>query len=289
MSQRGIPPDLEGEYTAQSIFWSLQPDREQAFWDAVTAEVPAPREKIVFQPTTPLPFQQDVDFVCATQGVWAKEFCQRHGWWFNAPAVLGLTVGDIVNPKDTVSKALNSATGILPALWVAEAEIRAFQYNGSGEDVVDAAALPVFMVQEAVEHMRDVVSMGREIEEQEKKLFIATLLMAIFFVIPLLGEGLGALGMGTLGRVFAALGELGDIGQDIYGIVDDPKSAPLAIFGLIAGGAGLLDAVSVRKAAEIRRGMSPDDIAKLGSSLKTKMDQVEQVVNKNAGKKVCIP
>ncbi|KAH8667088.1 hypothetical protein BX600DRAFT_412924 [Xylariales sp. PMI_506] len=287
MSKRGIPPDLGRDYSDQSIFWSLRSDRSDQFWADVTAQVPAPKEKIVFQQTMPIVGGQDFDRGCAIEGVWSREFCQYHGWWFNVPAVVGLTTADIVNPKDSVAKALDSVTGLLPNLWVIEVELVAGQYNGSGEDVIDAAALPVFMVQAAIENMNEVVKMGQQIEEAEKKQFIATLLMALFFVLPVLGEGLAALGMGTLGRVFAGLGEVGNAGQGIYDAIQDPSSAPLAIFGLVLGGLGLRDIINVQKAAQIRRGMSPETMGSLGTSIKTKIDQVELVVNKNKLPRFC--
>jgi hypothetical protein len=51
-------------------------------------------------------------------------------------------------------------------------------------------------------------------------------------MIPFQSETLSTEGLVTLGRVFAYLGE---IGLHIYGPVQDPASAPLAILSLALG------------------------------------------------------
>lgn len=52
----------------------------------------------------------------------------------------------------------------------------------------------------------------------------------IFFFIPVIGEGAGAVSsMAAIGRIVALLGEVGNVALDIYTIVDDPDNAPLGL------------------------------------------------------------
>lgn len=55
-------------------------------------------------------------------------------------------------------------------------------------------------------------------------------LTAIFFFIPVIGEGAGAVSsMAAIGRIVALLVEVGNVALDIYTIVDDPDNAPLGL------------------------------------------------------------
>ena len=73
------------------------------------------------------------------------------------------------------------------------------------------------------------------------------------------------------------LGTAGNAAFDVYTIVDDPKNAPLAIVGLIMAPLALADVAVVAKAAQIRRGMSTEDIAKLGDRVAQRMTKLKAI------------
>jgi hypothetical protein len=60
--------------------------------------------------------------------------------------------------------------------------------------------------------------------------------------------------------------------------VDDPVDAPAAIFGLNFGPLGLVDIATVTKAATLNRGMTGEDVAKLGKNVGPAMDIVNKCI-----------
>lgn len=171
LSQRGLAPD-KGVW-AQTIFWSLRGDKEEAFWEDITGEVGAPRDKIKLGRRGSPVSSDIVDRGCTLNGLWSKLSCHYEGYWFGAPFVQGFEAGDVVNPKTVISSALEKVKGIANDLGSLETEIIAKSFTGVAEDVVDAVALPVFLIQESIHSMNRVIEIGKEIEEANKKEFIA--------------------------------------------------------------------------------------------------------------------
>lgn len=116
--------------------------------------------------------------------------------------------------------------------------------------------MPVFMMAQAVESMAQAKEIGEDIEEQEANDLLLTIITAILFIVPVVGElGAAAAGLGRLARAFAAIGAASDFGMTIVDVVQNPEAAPMAIAGLVLGGK-IKKLKEFSAAAATRRGMS---------------------------------
>jgi GH18 family chitinase len=144
---------------------------------------------------------------------------------------------DIPNPKDLVLKAgpnMSTMKDTINAMWL---DVMLAQWDGPLEDVVPAMGLPVSLVKQAISNMRDVKKIGETEKEEEQKNLILNILGAIFALVPFIGEaGAVAGGLAQLGRVISIIGEVGNAALSIYDVVDNPSSAPMALFGILMGG-----------------------------------------------------
>jgi chitinase len=77
--------------------------------------------------------------------------------------------------------------------------------------------------------------------------------------------------------IIAVLGAAGNAAFDVYTIVDDPKNTPLTIVSLIIAPLSLTDVAVVAKAAQIRRGISTKDIAKLGDRVAQRITKLKAI------------
>lgn len=110
------------------------------------------------------------------------------------------------------------------------------QWAGALEDILPVAAIPVSLIKDAISNMHDVKKIGETEKEEEKKELIFKILTIVFSVVPFVGEaGAVAAGLAQLGRIIAILGELGNAALGICGVVSDPSSAPMALFGILMG------------------------------------------------------
>jgi chitinase len=97
------------------------------------------------------------------------------------------------------------------------------------------------------------------------------------------GEELAlASGLVTLGRTIAIAGEAGNAALDIYDTVKNPDSAVINILGMLIGVGAIARAERSGKGigdvAQIRRGMTADNIAKLGSMFKKNDDTLQGII-----------
>lgn len=96
-----------------------------------------------------------------------------------------------------------------------------------------------------------------------------------------MGEALDALvDTALISRIITLIGDVGNAALTVYDIVDDPKSVPLAIFGLLLGGVASRSEKSFSDAARIRRGMSDKMIAALGTGVSTAMGKISKLVKR---------
>jgi chitinase len=154
------------------------------------------------------------------------------------------------------------------------------QWDGAGLDAVQVLGMPVALVQQAVASMAQVKTIGQTEEDDKKKQLILTILMAVFAVVPFVGDiGAAAAGLMSLARVITLIGEVANDALTMYSIVEDPTSAPMAIFGMLLGAAALArDSDSFAKMGQLRRDKSADDLAKLGSVFEEKSSVLQKIV-----------
>ena len=289
------PPDYSQRGEANSaagIVWEMAKGKEEAFYQKVLEDVGALKKDIAFPQVLTI---GDRPAGCNAKPPNVTDLaCAASGVWFNGSVVDSLTPSDIINPKAFIRQAMENANTLvtdLPTMaWRALSD-QDVDDEGTVEDLVDAVALPLFMLEDAVGYMQTVVETGKEIQEMFNQMMLLNFLSALFMVIPMMGQLLGAAArpmLAMLGRSMIYAGELGGLGLTIKGVVDDPKSAPWLIFNLVMSGVGIKSAGNNIKAAQIARKMSPDDIKKFTSEkAAANIKKVRFVVSKEKIRKVC--
>jgi hypothetical protein len=177
-----------------------------------------------------------------------------------------------------VSKAYSNLKDLLPQLSNCLDQINSDTFSGDPDDLVDALALPIFMIDDALGNMDQIVQVADEIDKEKQMAIIFAFLTAIFIFVPMAGEVAGTIGaLAGIARIASLLGVLGNTALDIYTIVDDPNNAPLAIFSLITGPMALGDVATMAKAAKARRDMSSDQVGKLGKGISDRMESIDKI------------
>jgi len=104
-------------------------------------------------------------------------------------------------------------------------------------------------------------------------------IMAFLLVLPGIGEV--AEGVDTLAQIAQIVRGLefaGNTAQDIYGVVEGPISAPMAIAGLLFGGLALRDDFVWEAAAKVSRCVGKDVVESLGKTVSEGVAKVKQTV-----------
>jgi hypothetical protein len=125
-------------------------------------------------------------------------------------------------------------------------------------------------MEEAVKNMDEIVEKAGDIKEAERKELILNFISGLLFFVPFVGS----VGLSSLRSILSLIGAVGETGLLVYGIVEDPDSALMAVLGLLAG-AGV-GRGGFRDAAEARRSMSSTEMNSLGP-IKSKLDMVSNL------------
>ncbi|CAK7223423.1 hypothetical protein SBRCBS47491_005203 [Sporothrix bragantina] len=178
----------------------------------------------------------------------------------------------VPNPKDSIGSALTNIKDMPDYLKGVANYIRVdFFDDQDPADALDASAIPVLMIQQAVQSMHDIYKAGEDIEKEKLKNLILTCITAILFVLPGLGEALSALtGIAMIARMAAMLTELGGTAAGAYDLATNKGSLALAIFSFLLGFVGLKGALrgAWSDAAALRRKMTQADIDGMGDIVK---------------------
>lgn len=75
----------------------------------------------------------------------------------------------ISNPKDLVEAAMPNLTNLQTALAATFIKMGAQSTLADTADIITAAAMPIFMLQEAVSTMQSIKDIGEEAEEAKRK------------------------------------------------------------------------------------------------------------------------
>ncbi|KAJ5159039.1 uncharacterized protein N7500_008690 [Penicillium coprophilum] len=266
-SLRAQTPPQDSRWS-QSVYWHLVASKAKSFWADLYTTKGIAQENIRWDNVH--------HWECAP----SDKTCGNRDWDYNFPVPDGYDKDDVLNPKDVVSDAHKNVTLLSTEMSRALDLMTKGSFSLDADDLVDALSLPISMIADAVDSMEKVKEIGEKIEETKRQAILMAFLTAIFFFIPVVGEVAGAVSsMAAIGRIVALLGEVGNVALDIYTIVDDPKNAPLAIFGLILSPLALTDAVAIGRAASARRSMSADDVAKLGEGLNARLSKISNIKN----------
>jgi chitinase len=131
----------------------------------------------------------------------------------------------------------------------------------------------------AVDSMEEAKEKGGEIREEEKKnIIIITIISALLFLIPFVGEIAAiAAGAATVARITAMVGLIGNAAFTIADVVANPENAVMAIMGLIGAG-------RVRKhrafadLGAARRAQTKYDVSKMGATFKKHDDSLQKIL-----------
>ncbi|CAN9331814.1 unnamed protein product [Alternaria alternata] len=151
-------------------------------------------------------------------------------------------------------------------------------WDGSNGDVVQVLSVPVFLFAQAVDSMEEAKEKGGEIREEEKKNLIITIISALLFLIPFVGEFAAmAAGAATVARMIAMAGMIGNAAFTVADVVANPENAAMAIMGLLSAG-------RVRKPRDFadlgaaRRAQTKYDVSKMGATFKKHDDSLQKVL-----------
>ncbi|KAK7413092.1 hypothetical protein QQX98_008040 [Neonectria punicea] len=285
------PPQYQergnGDNDRHSIYWTLHGDKEEDFYNDVEVATGAKKEFIEFidKFNVMTPPTGCIGLVGSTM----SEKCLAQNHWFNVPVVRGFSKDDVTNPKKAIEEALVNMAAMRIQLMASRWEILAGTYAGEADDfdLIDAIILPIFMVEESLKSMEEVVKMAKEIKAAQAKEFILHMLSTVFFVIGAVGGALASAGLASLGRVLVLIGEAGGTALGIEGVVSDPTTAPVLIFGLIMSGRGIRDVSNVARAARIRRAMPTWEVEKFSPEIAKKMNFVDDALNNRNVNRVC--
>ena len=151
------------------------------------------------------------------------------------------TTSNVINPKDLLKESLDKSLSLVLNMGVINFQVRSGMYTSeSPEDVIDAVAFVILMIQQSIESMEEVVKLAKQIKEADKLALITNFLSAILFVVPVLGESLSAMGLVAIGCLLTYLGKTGNISLGIYGAATMPEAVLLSIFRFVLSGRSIL-------------------------------------------------
>ncbi|KAK7741779.1 hypothetical protein SLS53_004843 [Cytospora paraplurivora] len=199
--------------------------------------------------------------------------------WHQPELYDSLTVDD---PSDIITSSLPNYQNVSNWLNDIVMDMSAGCFTANDVDAIDAMSVSVYTVDAAIAQMQQVSEVGEEVEEAEKKALEENLIFffvsALLLLIPGLGEGLDAILDTTfLARMATLIGDVGDAALTLYSVYEDPDSAPIAIAGLLIGGAISREDSIFASAAKLRRAMSADDVAALGARAETNLKKIENM------------
>lgn len=189
----------------------------------------------------------------------------------------------VPNPKDSIGKSLDNIKSLPDYLQGTAGWIRVYFLDDDPTDAVDGSAVPVLMVQQAVQSMHDIYKAGEEIEKEKLKNLILTCITAILFILPGLGEALTAITeIAMIARMATALAEIGGTAQGAYDLATNKGNLALAIFSFLLSFVGLRGALrgTWSDAAALRRKMTQADIDGMGDIVKAGVSTAAKITSK---------
>lgn len=269
-SKRGFGSDDPYE---SSIYWTFHDDRKDKFYADLLSETGIPKDKTILGN-----YNRGND--CPpVQHMGDGDDCWGTGYDYGIPIPHGYGASDVANPKDVVQKALDHSDDLSQQLSDALIALQLDGYYGDQFELVDSVSVPVLLIIDAVEDMSQVEEVAHKIDEEKKKALILGFLGAILFFVPIAGEVLGSVAeLADVASILSIVSAAGDAALGVYQIVDDPSNPLLGIMSIIMAPLALGDLAQVSKAANIRRGMSDDDIVKLGGKIAGRIKIIRKVI-----------
>ncbi|GFF70683.1 hypothetical protein IFM62136_07895 [Aspergillus lentulus] len=170
------------------------------------------------------------------------------------------------HPKDIITKALFGIRSLNTTIALTQLEINAGTWTGVLDDVIQTISTTVFLVQQAIDSMKNVVKIADDFDDEKEKRLVETILGVVLLVLPFVGElDYFTESMIVLGRMLRLATDVG-LGTTIYSVVEDPSLAPFTILTALMGCARTPETFETTVAA--RRKMTDEDIEALGPVFK---------------------
>ncbi|KAJ5160953.1 carbohydrate-binding module family 24 protein [Penicillium canariense] len=186
----------------------------------------------------------------------------------------------IANPKKIMTQAMPNVQNIKGRLYTARIQLALGAWPGTTDDLVQSLSAAVFMLNQSVASMQNVVDVAYSYEEAKKKEMINEILTGVLLLVPFLGE------LDAISDVFVGLSRLismtGDVGlgaSTVYAIVENPNMSPLLILETLVF-SGMRSPDSFVSMGKARRGMRKDDIKGLGSNFAALDEKFQNIVAK---------
>ncbi|KID95120.1 LysM domain-containing protein, partial [Metarhizium majus ARSEF 297] len=181
----------------------------------------------------------------------------------------------VPNPKDAINKVMPQMLDLQIQLAARQAQMAIGDFNDSASDVGQALSLPVFMMAESIEQIKEAKEAGQKIKNQKDLEFFEKMLGVIFMFLPFLDtlspELLLFEGMAT---------GLGNTALAIQDIVEHPKNAFMDVLGIVMDGTFSKTGKGYKTAADARRGMSSDLIKTSGKTIEQLDGKLQDVLGK---------
>ncbi|CAK7234837.1 hypothetical protein SBRCBS47491_009084 [Sporothrix bragantina] len=98
---------------------------------------------------------------------------------------------DVPDPKDVITAAQANLTELEASLFAGFADLALREYTGDPSDIVVASGMPVFMLQDAIDNVKQSKAIGRQLHDEKKDL-ILLIPGILLIVLPIVGETVGA-------------------------------------------------------------------------------------------------
>lgn len=183
----------------------------------------------------------------------------------------------VLDPSALITQSLANYSDF--ADWLDDSAFTAqiYMFPGMDADTVDGSSTLVFSLQASVQAMQQVADVGEQAAQAQKKEMILAFITAFLLMVPGIGEAAdGVAALAQVARIAKLVDVAGNSALGIYGAVQDPKSAPMAVAGILFGGLALRDESAWGTAASEARSMSQDVIESMGDGVAAGMAKVKQ-------------
>ncbi|KAF4505245.1 hypothetical protein G6O67_007215 [Ophiocordyceps sinensis] len=218
--------------------------------------------------------------VCSELAMCTNNYFMRK----NLPRRIDKDKINVENPKAMVDAAIPSLSELGNLGIATYFDLRLGSMNVSESDALTAFSMPVFMLQDASESIKEIKKIGEEQKEKKTRELIFMILNIVFAVIPFAGLG-GSLvgGVTRLAMMATLIGELGSFAVGIAEIVEDPASAPFVVLGMLLGATGIRvkgPRIAFRDAAQARHALGPEQLKLFSPAFRRKDEIVQRLVKK---------
>ncbi|KZL80903.1 alpha-1,3-glucanase mutanase [Colletotrichum incanum] len=191
---------------------------------------------------------------------------------------------EVPNPKEMIQAALPGVDSLSTVVASTYFGMATQSHTADEENILIAVSMPVYMLQSAVESMKEIKKSGAEAQKREQEHLILMILSIVLMVVPFIGEAVGAVfgGISWVARLALLIGEGGNVALGVYDIVKDPASAPFAILGMLVGPTGLPskgERAAFKKAGDTRRALKSGDSKLFGTYFNDKDTKVQNLIS----------